>query len=168
MTVFGRSAGRLTTVKVIGGTIGIRFGDTTDTIRFFEDKESKLSDLTEPLTRYGDYLVSEHIVRQFQRRGFPAGWAPLSPAYAEWKREHFPGRRLLELSGKMRRGFRFKAGPRSLRIINRITAGQKGNKTPRWFWHQFGTPKMPARPMLQVTDKDLAKLTEFVFDFLEE
>lgn len=168
MTIFGRSGGRLTTIKVIGGSILVDFGDTRETIVFFEDKESKLKDLREPLSRYGDYLVEDHIVKQFRRQGFPKKWAPLSEKYAAWKKRNFPGRRLLVLTGRMRRGFRSKAGPRSLRIINRITAGQGGNTTPRWFWHQFGTSRMPRRPLLQITDNDLAKLTEFVFDYLED
>jgi phage gpG-like protein len=163
---FGRSQGRLTTVRVLGGTVQQSFGAPADIIRFFDDQESKLQDLTEPLDRYGRYLVEEHIPNQFDVQGTPKKWAALSPKYRAWKARRFPGRPLLVRTGRMKAGFRWKAFKRSLRIINRVRAGQRSS-TPRWFFHQFGGGPLPARPMLQVTDKDLAVLTGFVFEHLE-
>jgi len=160
---FGRAQGRRTVVKVLGGTASLSFGDTADVIRFYEDAERRLNDLSEPLDQYGRYTVEEHIPRQFAARGTPKRWASLSAKYAAWKAKYYPGRPLLVLSGRMKAGFRWKARKRSLQIINRVTAGQKGNNTPRWRWHQDGTPRMPARPMLQVTDKDLAELSRLIF-----
>lgn len=162
---FGRSKGRRTVVNVLGGTVGLAFDDEADILRFFEDAEGRLSDLSEPLDEYGRYLVEEHIPRQFKRQGTPKRWASLSKKYREWKEKHYPGRPILVLSGRMKAGFRWKARKRSLQIINRVTAGQK-NKTPRWQWHQSGTGKMPARPMLQVTDKDLAVLSGLILGSL--
>ena len=160
---FGRSQGRLTVAKVLGGTVSLSFDDTIDTIRFYEDTERRLKDLSEPLDEYGRYLVEKHIPRQFAKRGTPKRWATLSAKYAAWKAKYFPGRPLLVLSGRMKAGFRWKGKKRSMQIINRVAAGQRGNKTPRWQWHQHGTSQMPARPMLQVTDKDLAELTRLIF-----
>lgn len=164
---FGRSKGRLTTVRVLGGTVRLSFGEPADIIRFFDRMGSNLVDLTEPLDKYGEYLVTRHIPTQFERQGFPKRWAQLSEAYRRQKERRYPGRPILVATGRMKEGFRWKARPRSMQIINRVTAGQKV-KIPRWFFHQFGTPHMPAREMLQVTDKDLAVLSGLVWDYVLE
>lgn len=49
-------------------------------------------------------------------------WAALSPAYADWKRRHFPGRKILELRGRLRRSLRWNTG--------RFSAGGRGNVGP--------------------------------------
>lgn len=165
MTLFGRSRGQLTVVKTLGGTVQVSFGRPADVIRFFEDRERKLTDLREPLDRYGRYLVEEHIPAQFQSQGYPKRWASLSPAYTKQKAKKCPGRPILVCTGAMKAGFRWKAFKRSLRIINRVRRGQRGG-IPRWQYHQGGKGRKH-RPMLQVTDRDLARLTEFVFDSLE-
>jgi phage gpG-like protein len=160
--------GKITVILVLGGAIQIGVTDDKDIIRFFEDKETKLKNMKQPLEKYGEYLVTDHIVRQFAQQGFPKRWAQLSPEYAKWKRRHYPGRKILELTGKMKGGFRVDAGPKSMRIVNRVTAGQRRNKIPRWEWHQYGTGIMPARPMLQITEDDMAELTDIVFAWLDE
>jgi hypothetical protein len=61
----------------------------------------------------------------------------------------------------MKQGFKSETTKRTLRIINRVAAGQRGNKTPRWTWHQLGTETMPARPMLQINQHDYTRLRQF-------
>lgn len=166
---FGKSAGRLTVTKFVGGTMALSFSpDVIDIIRFLEDREARLLDLQPALNEFGEYIVNEHIPNQFKTQGTPKRWAPLSAKYKRWKDRHFPGRPILVRTGRMKAGFRWEARKKSLRIINRITAGQRGSRTPRWFWHQFGTGKMPARPMLQITDADRAKLVEIVEEHLRD
>lgn len=157
----------MTVVKALGGEVMLSFGSTEEIIRFFERAEGRLSDLRIPFDRYGRYLVEKHIPAQFKAQGTPKRWAALSEKYRRWKERRFPGRPILVLSGRMKAGFRWKAKKRSLQIINRVAAGQKGNKTPRFEWHQGGTPRMPARPMLQITDRDLAVLGREVLEYLE-
>lgn len=168
LTRFGRSQGRLTVVKVAGGELVVRFGsiDKDDLAAYLQDIDLRMQDIRPVLDRYGEYIVNEHIPRQFAAQGTPRRWASLSPAYARQKARRYPGRPILVRTGRMRRGFRWEARPRSLRIINRVRAGQRGRGLPRWFYHQSGTEKMPARPMLQMTDKDRDKLSEFTEDHL--
>jgi len=166
---FGRSQGRLTVVKMVAGEIHVRFGqiDTDDLVEYMQDLGLRMEDLQPVFDRYGEYLVDEHILMQFRRQGFPKRWAALSPAYARWKARHYPGKPILEATGRMRRGFRWEARPRSLRVINRVRAGQQRGSQPRWFYHQSGTDVMPARKMLQITDDDHEQLQEFAREHLE-
>ncbi len=166
---FGRSQGRRTVIRAVGGQVVVRFGDisTDDIVKYFEDLGLRMSDMQAVFDRYGEYIVDEHIPRQFRARGTPQGWAPLSPAYARWKATHYPGMPLLERTQRMKKGFRWEAKPRSLRIINRVTAGQSV-RIPRWRFHQDGTGKMPARKMLQITQRDNDKLLELSQEYLEE
>lgn len=166
---FGRSQGRRTILRVVGGEVGYRFGgiDTDDLIEYLEDLKLRMIDLQPVFERYGEYIVGDHIPNQFAAQGTPRGWAALSPAYARWKAVNFPGMPLLQRTGRMKRGFSFEARPRSLRVINRVTAGQSTN-IPRWRFHQEGTSRMPARPMLQFTNKDRDKMHEFVEAYLRE
>lgn len=70
------------------------------------------------------------------------GWAPLSPLYSAWKSLHFPGKSILQADGELRAAAsrpERNATPRELmlRIVD-----------PKVGYHQEGTDKMPARPLL--------------------
>jgi phage gpG-like protein len=170
LTRFGRSQGRLTVVKVAGGELVIRYGsiDKDDFATYLRNIGLRMQDIKPVLDKYGEYIVNEHILRQFVAQGTPRRWAPLSPAYARRKARRYPGRPILVRTTRMKRGFRWEARPRSLRVINRVMAGQKGRGRPRWHYHQEGTSKMPARPMLQFTDADRDRLHEFAEEHLRE
>ena len=159
---FGFSQGRKTTVKVLGADVTVRNGiETDDFVGYLEDLGMRVNDFQPVMERFGEYLVEEHIPRQFKRRGTPKRWAPLSKDYAAIKRRLYGNLPLLVLSGRMKAGFRYEATKRTLRVINRVAAGQGRNKTPRWTWHQTGTETMPARPMLQVNQYDYTRLRQF-------
>ena len=166
---FGRSQGRLTVIKVVGGEMHVRFGqpNVDDFATRLEELGLRMQDLQPVLDKFGRYLVREHIPGQFAAQGHPKRWASLSPAYARWKARHFPGRPILVRTGAMKGGFRYEARKRSLRVINRVKAGQKGRGKPRWFYHQHGTGNMPARPVLQISDADRQKLSELANEYLE-
>jgi len=160
----------LTVVKVAGGELAIRFGsiDKDDFATYLENIGLRMQDIQPVLDRYGAYIVNEHIPRQFEAQGTPRRWAPLSRAYAQQKARQYPGRPILVRTGRMKGGFRWEARARSLRIINRVMAGQRGRGVPRWFYHQSGTSKMPARQMLQFTDDDREHLHQFAEEHLRE
>lgn len=103
-------------------------------------------------------LFRRHEVRQFDTEGVQTGpkWAKLSPAYAEWKQRHYPGRPILVLVGTLRQALT-KKGPgwfevktaRSLEVgLNPATAvGKIGG------YLTTGTANMPARPPIRYDDK---------------
>lgn len=156
-------------MRVVGGAMIYRFGsiDTDDLIEYLSDMGLRMEDLQPVFDRYGEYIVNEHIPRQFQAQGTPRPWAALSPEYARQKALSYPGLPILQRTTRMKRGFSWTAKPRSLRVNNRVTAGQSV-KIPRWRFHQDGTGKMPARQMLQMTDKDRNKMSEFTAEYLRE
>lgn len=73
----------------------------------------------------------EQVQRAFDTEGAATGsrWARLSPAYATWKRRHFPGRKILERSGRLRRSLRWNTG--------RFSVGGRGNVGPEGIYRPF-------------------------------
>lgn len=81
-------------------------------------------------------------------------WAGLSPRYAIWKRQHYPGRPLLVREGDLRDSVRWSG--------NSLGAGGifdaqplfviAGTAIPHGKHHQYGTSTMPARPFLPPPD----------------
>jgi hypothetical protein len=81
---------------------------------------------------------------QFESEGAFGGdpWAPLSPGYLAWKLRLFPGKGILHASGDLRRAASLptrRATPTEL--ILRI-------EDPKLQYHQTGTTRMPARPLI--------------------
>ena len=76
LTRFGRSQGRLTVVKVAGGELVIRYGsiDKDDFATYLENIGLRMQDIKPVLDRYGEYIVNEHIPRQFEAQGTPRRW----------------------------------------------------------------------------------------------
>jgi len=102
-----------------------------------------------PLQRFGAYLVDQHIPQQFEKQGTPKRWAPLSPKYAAWKKRHYGSLPKLILTGAMRDSFTYQVTPRTLRVESKVKY---------WTYHQTGTRKMPARPVVQISQKDRDEL----------
>lgn len=85
-------------------------------------------------------------------------WKRLSPKYAEWKNRHFPGRKILVLTGRLKSSLTTDSGEGSIKLISEkemsigsyLPVGRK-----RWnlaMLHQLGTRKMPARPPMRLTE----------------
>lgn len=160
-----KSSGEETIVKVLGANISIRrSGD--DVLDYLEGIGLRAKDMQTPLDRFGRYLVEQHIPRQFAQQGTPKRWAALNKQYAAWKRRRYGNLPKLVLSGAMRKGFKWEVTARTLKVINRVKSGQKGRGVPRWQYHQRGTDNMPARPMLQITEKDRDMLRELAQDWI--
>lgn len=148
--------GRETVVKLVGGEIRFRFAGAVSLWRkALGDVATSAKDLTPVFEWFGQYMVGEggfegSIMRNFAAEGRPKPWTPLSPAYAKRKRQKYGNRPILVASGAMKRGFRFEATPRTLRIWN---------LRDYYVYHQRGTRKMPQRQMLVLLRQDKAKLT---------
>ena len=166
---FGESQGRRTVINVVGGDVHIRFASLkeTDLMEHLADMGLRMEDVRPVMERFGRYLVEEHIPHQFEVRGTPRPWAGLDQEYARRKAIRFPGMPILEATRRMKKGFSHEARPRSLRITNRVKAGQSAGSKPRWIYHQSGTSTMPARQVLQMRQIDYQKLREFASDHLE-
>lgn len=82
--------------------------------------------------------------QQFASEGDWGGepWAKLSPDYAEWKAVHYPGRSILYATGDMRR-----AASNPVRTATPVSLTLE-IVDPKIEFHQGGTDKMPARPVI--------------------
>lgn len=155
-------SGSRTVVKLIGCEVVITASRGADSVaNHLTDVADNAEHFQPVMKQYGDYIISQHIPNQFAKQGTPKRWARLSDQYAEWKRRNYGNLPKLVLTGRMRGGFKVETGPRSMRVLNRVTAGQRGNNTPRWVWHQYGTENMPARPMIQIGKKERDILRRF-------
>jgi len=91
-----------------------------------------------------DHAVRPWLEEQFAKEGHGehGAWPPLSEKYAAQKERKYPGKPILEASGRMKDEL--------------LSKDNKGEMTPQTFsygsqevgysiWHQTGTKKMPAR-----------------------
>ena len=104
-------------------------------------------------------LVSDLFAKAVRQRGgggkFKSGaWAWLSPRYAAWKSEHYPGRPLLVREGTLRRSVTWSRGQLGPGGIFRSNPSfvVVGTSVPHATYHQSGTKHMPARPFLPPPD----------------
>lgn len=81
---------------------------------------------------------------QFETEGAFGGgrWAPLSPAYAVRKRLAYPGRKILEATGEMRRAA---SSPRRSVTPTSLTLTIDD---PKLEYHQEGAGNLPRRPLV--------------------
>jgi phage gpG-like protein len=77
-------------------------------------------------------------------------WAALSPQYAEQKEKKFPGRKILQATGKLRKSLTTLVGEGAINIITDDSI-DIGTSIEYAGYHQSGTGKMPARPMFNIT-----------------
>lgn len=111
-------------------------------------------------------VVARAIERNFEEEGRPAPWQPLSPRYERWKTAHFPGRGILELTGRLRRSIRtrIEAAPDGSAAV---VASTDVSYAP---FHQFGAPagNLPARPFFVLTDEDREEVAQAIAQSLSE
>lgn len=85
------------------------------------------------------------------------GWEPLSPAYAQWKATHHPGRPILELTGALKESLTRLGGDHIERYNRRSMVFD--TRDPKALWHQLGTSKMPARSPVGLSEADKRRIT---------
>lgn len=114
---------------------------------------------------HADFLKIE--AQQFDSEGARGGtaWAPLSPSYSAWKAMNYPGRKILEMTGAMKAqltagtGMTVEMQPLTLRMM------PTDRKAP---WHQRGTRRMPARPVVMLTEADRIRWVKMMHEYVEE
>lgn len=128
-----------------------------------------VSDFSTPFRQIADDLVDmerEAFAREGAYEGNPA-WAPLSDRYAAWKARRYPGARILERTGKLRR---LMTSPSvdiaPLQLAVRFSGYTRGG------WdipalHQTGTRKMPARKPLNLSMRRRRRWLRYFRDHLK-
>lgn len=90
-----------------------------------------------------------------------AGWRPLSPRYASWKAKNYPGRGVLERELNLRRSLTGPSGPRAVHSIGSRRM-EIGTEVPYAVFHQEGTGRMPARPVIRLTEANKMRWTRIL------
>lgn len=103
------------------------------------------------LTKFGA-LHRKQMNRIFATQGAAGGgglWAALSPPYAKKKARHFPGRKILQLSGDLKASFTVRGNPYYVqRFIPRGSGGSFGfgSTHPEAAPHYYGNPALARSP----------------------
>jgi phage gpG-like protein len=149
-------------VSAFGITIEYRVGSETgpDVLRqlgvAFERAGAELARLDQHIFPLLTPVFERAEQRQFDAQGagpVAGAWEALSPAYAEWKLERYPGAPILQRTEAMLEGLTQSTSAYALRDSSNdsFVFGTRG--LPYASLHQTGTARMPVRP---------------VFDFDEE
>jgi len=115
-------------------------------------KVNKLSDFS-PIFKELSSDWFEKQRKMFEGEGFVSGegrpydkrWKELSPKYKEWKEEHYPGRKILELTGALKEELTNERNATITKKVLEIRATRKVNGWNLARLHKYGTRKMPAR-----------------------
>lgn len=103
-------------------------------------------------------------VQQFQSQGAHGAsgrWAPLSPAYAKYKAVAFPGQPILRADNLL---FESMTSPDALDSIFRMDAQELtiGTQREGATAHQRGSGRMPARPIISLTEADKRRVQKAI------
>lgn len=132
---------------------GAPFGSLTAMIERFANPTPAMQDEVGDAVRQGFY-------RSFNWQGSAGGaWAPLAPSTVSDRiRRGYPGTRpILVRSGQYQRTFTDRGNPDHVQRIERTASGWAllvGSDDERAPWHEFGTARMPARPVTILQDID--------------
>ncbi len=128
---------------------------------------NNLHDLSRYFEHYALPAIRTSIGEQFDRSGAHEGlpaWAPLSARYARYKARRYPGAPILVRSGRLRDAL--------AEITNDTIATIEptrlvyGTSVPYAIYHQRGTRKMPARPILRLSNPLKSRLMRLLRDYL--
>lgn len=190
-----------------------------DVIRTFEAKIARIEDLVPVFDAIGHQFYAEEE-KVFDAEGAYGGrprWAPLSERYSRWKERHFPGAKILHLTGALvellqpvspytgerrtrsgrptrpkikgkeqlekarddyGRSLRasltdseasyavYEVSPMELFIGSAVPVG--GGRWNLAELHQFGTARMPARPVITITRQQMESWLEILERFLSD
>lgn len=107
-------------------------------------------------------------LEQFNSEGSRGGsrWKPLSEKYARWKAKKYPGKQILERSGRLKRSLSVIGGQDSIRIQEPLSLSL-GTSVPYAIPHQRGAGKLPQRPPMQIQRDDYGKFVSRMFRYAE-
>lgn len=104
--------------------------------------------------------------RQFAGEGtYSGGWAPLSPAYAAWKARHYPGKPILERTGRLVRSLTQR--PFGVEDIH-PSYMRLGTDVPYAKYHQRGVPanNLPRRRPVELPESERREFVKVLQRFI--
>ncbi len=127
-----------------------------------------LRDLSRYWEHYALPTIRESIAGQFPKSGAHEGlpaWTPLSARYASYKARRYPNTPILVRSGRLRNALAEITGDSIATIEpDRLTYG---TSVPYALYHQRGTRKMPARPILRLSNPLKNRLMRLLRSYID-
>jgi len=153
------------------GLTKIRFEVANDVqfSRAFEFAMSRYADFTEPFGLMADDFF-QTMTSVFEAEGAFEGrpkWQDLSPAYALWKTRHFPGRKILELTGRLRGSLTNRGGPDNVLQIT-PTELSVGTVVPYAIRHQLGQGHLPMRKIIELTAAQKLRWVQILHKYMND
>lgn len=114
-------------------------------IKYLRGMEKRAKDFR-PVLRWAKRELEKANEKNFSASGLPVGgWAPLDARYAQWKSTNFPGRPIMEASGRLRDSLTRLDGP-----VNkiRLMSAEFGTDVEYAKFHQYGTTRMAKRQIV--------------------
>jgi phage gpG-like protein len=123
----------------------------------------RLGDLRPGLEDIAD-LIAEDLAKRFVSQNSPSlgRWPPLTPAYRRWKQKHYPGRRILTLTGALKKDYTQR--PFGYEKFTPHTFSM-GSHLPYAAAHQDGLGHMPRRPV-ELSDDAKRQMTKLMQRFV--
>ena len=109
--------------------------------------------------------------QQFETQGSrKSAWEALSPKYALYKNRHFPGKKILERTGELKKSLTTASGVDSV-YVETYQELRVGAESKVGSWHQHGVPedvgsRMPARRPMDLTPKDKSRWVKYMHEFM--
>lgn len=126
-------------------------------LKLLQENPIVLPGLMDDIGKYlTEYAANEGMVSQ--GGVFDANWPRLSQKYALYKAKKFPGRPIMERSGKLKESWAWNSTDSSVDI---------GNNADYWEYHQSGTEKMPKRLLAGINSTNKEKIAAFIGSALE-
>lgn len=152
--------GKQTRIKFVFGEIHIKVSGIQEIVLFIDRLIKKSSDLRVPFQQFQSVWF-DSIAANFAAGGDPVDWPALSPAYEARKSVTYPGQPMMRATDQLYESLTSQtsdtiwyAGPKSIQFSTRV---------PYFEFHQQGTSRMPARPVLTLSDdaaRELVRLIE--------
>lgn len=143
--------------------ISVDIDGDDDAKEYLDDVKKRMRDLR-PVWPVIQSSLKIYMIQNFTAQGLPSGgWKPLDAEYSSWKATNFPGAPMLVQKGALFR--RVSQGPK-LEGGARGAKFKFGGKIAKF--HQYGTEKMPARPILFAPERWVAEAADKVGAYIVE
>jgi phage gpG-like protein len=137
--------------------------------RAFQSLNETVRDFREAWPEIHMYFLRATL-EEFDAQGARGGaaWQPLSESYGKWKAKRYPGKPILVRTERLRRSFSLAGQKGGDQIYDALPESLTiGSAVPYARFHQRGTSRMAARPILQPTQRDIDRIVSRLFRFAE-
>lgn len=148
-------------------TVTVTVTGVKETQAGLEKLKDAISHLQPVLQDVGDYMMNFLTNDVFESEGgvYGSSWAELSPSTLIQKLKKYPGRGILEASGKMRYGYNLEVSDQAAIISNNA---QSESGAYYAMYHQTGTDKMPKRTLIKIDEDRKRMIQEKFSDYLNK